>query len=251
MPAQQWPVIEPRRRSNKRNTFVYLVCSPQPRVGKTLTARLLIDYFLSNSRRAVGFDTNPYDAALAAVFPRQTTVVDLASTRGQMALFDSLIEPDETPKIVDVWHVAYDQFLKLAKELEFFEEAWDRGVEPLIVMLTDDKERFVHEMKHVVTHWIGAEVVLTHSEGATKLRRSAPPMGFRLPRHVLRIPELDLVVCRALEEPNVLFDRSIRQPPAHASAAVHARLCNLLGPFFDDVQRLEMTLALEHAGFLG
>src|SRR3712207_1618036 len=98
---------DPRAESPKRHTFLYLVCSPQGRVGKTLIARLLVDYFLSSERLPLAFDSNHFDPALAALFPDETNVVDLTSTRGQMELFDRLIVPDEIPKVVDLWHVSY------------------------------------------------------------------------------------------------------------------------------------------------
>ena len=37
-------------------TPLFILCSPQTRVGRTLVARLLIDFFLMEDRPAAGFD---------------------------------------------------------------------------------------------------------------------------------------------------------------------------------------------------
>ena len=48
---------------------LYIVASPRPRVGKTLLARLLMEYFFASERALIGFDLNPREPALAGRFP--------------------------------------------------------------------------------------------------------------------------------------------------------------------------------------
>src|SRR5205823_3597935 len=91
---------------------VIFVCSPRPRVGKTLVARLLVEFFLANHRRALAFDANPNDPALSEYLPAEPATI--ADTPGQMALFDRLIVNDGTPKVVDL---AADQFERLVAVL--------------------------------------------------------------------------------------------------------------------------------------
>lgn len=241
-----------RPETAKRHTFIYLVCSPQGRVGKTLTARLLIDYYLSSDRFPLAFDTNHFDPGLAPVFPNETNVVDLTSTRGQMELFDRLVEPDQVPKVVDLWHVSYESFFRQAQELEFFEEAWRRGIEPIVVLLTDDRERFVQEVKSLSMQWRGLKIVLVHDEALTRLPDEvvyAKP--FRLAHPIMALPELDVVVRRALDQPRILLDRIIREPSPDTSFVIASRVRALLAPFFDQVESLERKLVLENASFLG
>ena len=45
-------------------SFVTIVASPRPHVGKTLLARMLADYHLGNDRKVAAFDLNARDAAL-------------------------------------------------------------------------------------------------------------------------------------------------------------------------------------------
>ena len=51
------------------HSSVIIVASPRPRVGKTLLARLLIDYQLHNGRPVAGFDLNGDNNALAQFLP--------------------------------------------------------------------------------------------------------------------------------------------------------------------------------------
>jgi hypothetical protein len=236
----------------RRTTFIYIVCSPAAGVGKTLTARLVLDYFLSADRRPLGFETNHLEPALAKFFPHAVTAVDLSSTRGRMALFDRLIVADERPKVVDLWHLTYEPFLRQARELDFFEESWRRGVEPVLLLMTDGTERFVREIRALATQWPGIRIVLVHDEGVTRLPEEAgPPRSLRLVPHVLVLPDLDIVVRRALDQPNLLADRLLREPNPNVSFIIEARVRALLGPFFDQFEGLEMTLALENTSFLG
>src|SRR5689334_9335331 len=73
---------------------VYIVGSPRSRVGRTLIARLLIEYILADGRRALGFDVNPEDRSLARHMPLAALPGSISDTRGQMALIDRLIVND-------------------------------------------------------------------------------------------------------------------------------------------------------------
>ena len=244
--------FDERPEASKRRTFVYIVCSPLGRVGKTLTARLLIDYYLSSDRLPVGFDTNTFEPGLAPVFPNETNLVDLTSTRGEMDLFDRLVIPDEVPKVVDLWHVNYEKFFRHAQEFGFVQEAWERGIEPVVVLLTDERERFAAEVRSLADGWRGLKILLVHDGGLTKLpQETVFGKPFRLAHPILVLPELDVVVRRALDQRGILLDRIIREPSPDTSFVIVSRVRSLLAPFFDQFESLERKLVLENASFLG
>jgi MinD-like ATPase involved in chromosome partitioning or flagellar assembly len=72
-----------------RNSIT-IVASPRPRVGKTLVARLLTDFHLSESRKVVAFDLNAGERTLSQFLPQQTVAASVRDVNGQMALFDRL-----------------------------------------------------------------------------------------------------------------------------------------------------------------
>ena len=63
----------------------------RPAGGKTLLARLLIDFFLTDGRPLEGYDLQPHEPALAKRFPDLVQPIDIGGTYGQMQLFDQLL----------------------------------------------------------------------------------------------------------------------------------------------------------------
>src|SRR5262249_22623709 len=115
----------------ERRTAVFIVCSPLPRVGKTLIAQLLVEFFTADGRPVAAFDLNPDGYALAAQLPDCTTVANITGTKGQMALFDQLIVPDETAKVVDVGYGSFEAFFSVTNDIGFAAEAHRRMIAPV------------------------------------------------------------------------------------------------------------------------
>ena len=122
----------------ERRTPVFIVCSPLPQIGKTLVARLLLDYFIADQRPVIAFDLNPDDHALVAQMPEQTSIATIAGTRGQMVLFDQLIVADEIAKVVDLGYACFEQFFTVMAEIGFEAEAWRRSITPAALLIASD-----------------------------------------------------------------------------------------------------------------
>jgi hypothetical protein len=109
-------------------SFITVVSSPRPRVGKTLIARLLADFHLNNRRTIAGFDINADDAALTEFLPEHAARADVAEINGQMALFDRLVADEgDAYKIVDVGHPSFKAFFSVARQIDLAEELRRRG----------------------------------------------------------------------------------------------------------------------------
>ena len=118
---------------------VTIVASPRSRVGKTLLARLLVDFHVQEGREVAAFDLNSGGGTLAQFAPERTTVSDIADIKGQMALFDRLIADDGVTKIVDLGHESFESFFTLANQISFAEEAHRRAIAPAVVyVITPD-----------------------------------------------------------------------------------------------------------------
>jgi hypothetical protein len=125
----------------ERRTPVFIICSPLPQVGKTLVARLLIEFFRANDRPAAAFDLNPGDYSLADQLPDCTTIVNLNDIQDQMALFDQLIVADQAPKVVDLGYVCFEPFFSVMREIGFEAEARRGSIAPVLLFLADPGHR--------------------------------------------------------------------------------------------------------------
>jgi len=119
------------------HTPVYIICSPRPLVGKTLTARLLCEFLLLKNGDVVGFDINLKEPSLLEYLPRTTETADVIDTFGKMALMDRLIVNDGTAKVIDLGFHAFDEFFKMSDEIGFLKEAARRGVAPIVLFVAD------------------------------------------------------------------------------------------------------------------
>jgi hypothetical protein len=109
-------------------SFITVVASPRPRVGKTLVARLLADFHLHNGRSVAAFDINGDEAALTQFMPRHSAPAEVTDIHGQMALFDRLVADDGAYKIVDLGHPAFKPFFDVAGQIDFAAEVRRRGL---------------------------------------------------------------------------------------------------------------------------
>jgi hypothetical protein len=114
-------------------TYLYLVCSTHPRVGKTLMARLLIEFQHANERPVLGFDLGSDGPALAEFLPELTTSAAIEDVRGQMALLEPLARSDGAPKVVDVGQRALAQLFMILRDVDFAGIASGRAIKPVVL----------------------------------------------------------------------------------------------------------------------
>jgi hypothetical protein len=120
-----------------RHTPVYIICSPRPLVGKTLTARLLCEFQLLKNGEVAAFDINLKEPSLLEYLPKITETAEVDDTFGKMALMDRLIVNDGIAKVIDLGFHAFDEFFKMSEEIGFMKEAARRGVAPVILFVGD------------------------------------------------------------------------------------------------------------------
>jgi hypothetical protein len=118
-------------------TPVYIVCSPRPRVGKTLLSRLLTEYLFLENRYTSAFDINLNEPSLLDYLPKLTETANVDDTFGQMQLMDRLIINDGAPKVIDLGFHSFDNFFHMAAQIGFPKEAERRGVQVAILFIGD------------------------------------------------------------------------------------------------------------------
>jgi hypothetical protein len=120
-----------------RPTFVYIICSPRPLVGKTLLARLMSEFQLLKNGEVSAFDINLREPSLLDYLPDITETAEINDTHGKMALMDRLIVNDGITKVIDLGFHAFDEFFTMCEEIGFIKEAARRGVQPIVMFLAD------------------------------------------------------------------------------------------------------------------
>jgi hypothetical protein len=225
----------------QRRTPVYIVCSPRPRVGTTLVARLLTEFIHGDDRSVVAFDVNYDDFALADWLPRHTTIAKIADTRGQIALFDELVVNDGTVKIVDVGAWSFERFFALVHELGFVQEAHRRALQPVVLFMADTHSRSTQAFANLQEQL--RDIVLVPVCNGAVIREQQARERFparRAGRVPLRITALQPFLKTFIERPDFSFDRYLRRP-----AAVETELHAWIKSCYLEFRELEMRLHLE------
>jgi hypothetical protein len=118
-----------------RPTYLFIVCSAHPCVGKTLTARLCVEFQHANERPVAAFDLGTDAPALAEFLPAFTTPAAIDDIRGQMALFEQLASNDGAPKVIDVGHRSLAPLCMIMRDVDFATEAQRRLIRPLVLFV--------------------------------------------------------------------------------------------------------------------
>jgi hypothetical protein len=218
---------------------LYIVTSPRSRVGKTLTARLLFEFLRATGRHAAGYDLNPREPAFAGRFPDQVAIVDIAATRGEMALFDRLIAPAGAAIVVDLGYAALEKFFAVAAEIGFVREAQRRLIQPVVLFVADPMPSTMHAYAELQQKAATASFVPVHNEAAAVMvtPEDYPP---RPPDYgMLRIPRLSGTARGLIDRPSFSFAGHL-QTPAGGASEIHSWLAAV----FADIQALELRLRI-------
>jgi hypothetical protein len=188
-----------------QQTPLYIITSPHPRVGKTLLARLLIEFLRSSDRPLFAYDLNPREPALAGRFPNLVLTADIADTRGQMELFDRLIGRDSITKVIDVGYGAFDQFFTVAAEIGFAAEARRRQIEPVVLFVIDRAPATVRAYAELRRRLTAMTFVPVHNEAVSVIFETEDFPPSRCECRAVRIPRLTPIVRGVLDRPSFSF----------------------------------------------
>jgi hypothetical protein len=189
---------------------LFIIASPRPRVGKTLIARLVLEFLENDGRPLIAYDLSPRDPALAQRFPDLTWTVDIEHTRGQMELFDRLIADTETAKVIDLGYGAFERFFSIAEEIGFVQEAERQGVRPILLFVADPSPATA-QAYHGLQQRLPLIFVPVHNE-TVSLKFSAgdfPPRPAAC--GAIRIARLSPIVRGVVDRPNFSFAGHLRE----------------------------------------
>jgi hypothetical protein len=222
-----------------QHTPLYIVASQHPRVGKTLVARLLIEYFRNGGRPVVGYDLDPREPALAPYFPSFVWPVDIAHTPGQMALFDRLIADDWRTTVIDLGYGLFEQFFTVMAEIGFEFEAARRGIAPIVLFITDSAPTTASRYAELRRRLPRVTFVPVHNEATSFMfiARDFPPT--RPECGVIRIPRLSPIVRGVIDRPGFSFGVYLSRQPG-GPTEVHT----WINTIFAEFRELELRLLI-------
>jgi hypothetical protein len=222
---------KPTQRSQAaRRTPIYVVCSPRARVGKTLVARLLIDFCRIESRPVAGCDLNRNEPSLADYFPGGVIKADIGKTTDQMALFDGLVVNDGIGKVVDVGSDAFETFFDVVQQIGFAAEARRRSVQPLILFIADVDRSSADAFSGLQRRLPDLPLIAVRNEAVIGAYRVGATGQ-------LRIPVLPPVLKAVIEKPSFSF--------AHEPVGTPSLLAGWLEQIFVQFREFELRLLLK------
>ena len=114
-----------------------IICSDQPRNGKTLVARLIADYHLLCQRETEIFDLASDPRGLTVYFPVRGRRIDLTRTADQMALLDRALSSPSHDCVVYVPPHQNANFFKYLRQFDFSKAARAHDIEIVIYYMVD------------------------------------------------------------------------------------------------------------------
>jgi hypothetical protein len=236
--------LSTRRGETPRRAPVVIVCSPRPRVGRTLIARLLTEFFISDGRQPVAFDVNPDDPMLLSYLPGDTVAAALDDTFAQVALFDRLIAEDGRPKVVDLAPEHFHSFFDVMLEINFVEEARARSIDTIVLFVCENHARSADGYEKLFARFPKATLVQVHNEGIDSYEFDDFPV-LQAGVTPLRITGLSPMLAGVINRPGFSFADYVEKH-AEFPTGLHAWITRSFIAFRD----LELRLMLEEFGAL-
>ena len=227
-------------------TPLFIVCSPQQRVGRTLVARLLIDFFVMEDRPVAGFDFDAEPPSLADFLPGQTAIAKITDIQGQMALFDRLIMSDNVAKVVDLAPASLQQFFTVMGQIDFINAARSRGIEPVALFIaTPDAiaQRVYAGLQKSLPELV---LVPVYNEAVAEGQRARKnfPLSHSAVSVPIQIPALPAHFYRYLETAPFSFAGFRGSPPQGIPLDAYVELLRWMRRVFVEFRELELRLLL-------
>lgn len=225
-------------------SFITIVASPRPRVGKTMLARLMADFHLYNGRNVSAYDLNPPDDALSQFLPSHTATASIAEVKGQMALFDELVRDDRNYRLVDVGAESFERFFLLARDIDFAREARKRGLAPVVLYIVSPDAASVDGYAALARLFPDAIFVPVHNEflGAAQHRDRFPPHGKG--SAMLHVPALAPGLRRVTEKKPFSFFETSGSASPDVPIDIHIELQRWLRKIFLEMRELELRVLM-------
>jgi len=234
----------------KRAAKFSIVCSDQPRNGKTLVARLIADYLILCERETVILDLSPMLGGARRYFPVRARKIDLNETADQMVLFDRALVQPPHDSVIDLPAHLLDEFFHVMRSIGFSDAARSQGVELVIYFVLDRAIGSISTARRLREENKQERFIVVWNEAVMPPLRDATATGLlhELARDgQLIIPDLPPHVLLAIEEPGFSFNRFIMENLPSLPEPTRDRLKAFLSKIYQQLDRIEGDAALDAA----
>ena len=118
--------------------LIAIVCSDRHRNGKTLLARVLVDFLLLEGRDPVALDLSHPEGALRNFFPGRTALVDFGHMPGRMKVFDTMLAAPGRDYVIDLPSQQLAKFCEAIGDLQFRKASQDAGFKLVVIFIVDN-----------------------------------------------------------------------------------------------------------------
>ncbi len=223
---------------------VTIITSHRERAGKTLLARLLVDFHQHEDRAVAGFDLDAGERSFARFLPDRVTAAAIDDIQGQMALFDRLVAADDVNKVVDLGHGSFDQFFEVAHRIGFAEEALRRSIAPAVLYVLTPEPAAIGRYRMLRDRFPGLTLTPVHNElfGSLHQRESHPLL--QAGTTALRLPVLAPDLRKYVESPPFSFAEANLARATGIPLDAHIGLQNWLRRAYIEFRELDLRVLL-------
>lgn len=116
---------------------IYLVCSDRDGNGKTLLARVLVDFLLVEERDPFCFDLGPPPGKLRGYFPGRTALVDFTGAAGREKVLTTLTDRPGRDYVIDIPAAQLAEFCEVASTAGLTAKAHGKGSAIAVLYIVD------------------------------------------------------------------------------------------------------------------
>jgi hypothetical protein len=219
-----------------------IICSDQPRNGKTIVARLIADYNLLCQREIEIFDLSSDPRGLTVYFPVRGRRTDITRTTDQMALLDRALASPPHDCVVYVPPHLNGTFFNYLRQFDFTAAARAHGIEIVIYYVVDkasgslsaaETTRVENPGNRYIVVWNEAFMPSVREGFATGLLNTLKKDG------QLIVPELAPNLLKPVEDPGFSFSNFVLSDEPRLPGAMADALKEFLADIFRQMDAIE------------
>ncbi len=219
-------------------SLIHIVCSDRHRNGKTLLARVLVDYLMLDGRDPFIIDADFPEGPLRAYFPGRTALVDFDLMPGRMKLFDTILASPGRDYVIDLPATQRENFFEAMVTLRFIAEARKAGFRFIVLFLVDRDE---DSLKHADTVAREARPELMAYVRNQELGSALEDGGGRF---VLTMPALDPALKEIIASRRFSLRRFLLGDEAEVPATLRSKLKSFLYDMLTGFRDMDPAMSL-------